>query len=319
MDAKQPKVFISHASEDKDRFVMSFSKRLLEHGIDAWVDKWEMLPGDSLVDKIFEDGIKNASAFIIILSKNSVQKPWVREELNAGFIKKLSGKCKVIPVVIDECEIPEALKTTIWERIKDINNYEEEFNRIVASIYEISQKPPIGNPPKYTQSTIVMFPGFSKIDMLVLKTIGDLASNSESPIFGPELVKKELFELEISESQIDESIEFLDDQNFIKGQKVGMENKIAYFEVTTYGFVNYAKVFYSEFESLVKNSLIAIVNKNISTNDDLSKYLNVQKPLINRVLDYLSDNGYFEQSKSYGGGVSIYNISASAKRIGSSQ
>ena len=53
MDPKRPKVFISHASEDKDLFVIPFSKKLLENGIDAWVDKWEMLPGDSLVDKIF--------------------------------------------------------------------------------------------------------------------------------------------------------------------------------------------------------------------------------------------------------------------------
>ena len=49
------KVFISHASEDKERFVIQFAKRLRSQGIDAWVDIWEMLPGDSLVDKIFND------------------------------------------------------------------------------------------------------------------------------------------------------------------------------------------------------------------------------------------------------------------------
>ena len=98
------KVFISHASEDKERFVMQFAKRLRSQGIDAWVDIWEMLPGDSLVDKIFEEGIKNARAMIVVLSRFSVEKPWVREELNAGFLKKVSGRCKVIPVVIDDCD-----------------------------------------------------------------------------------------------------------------------------------------------------------------------------------------------------------------------
>jgi len=81
------KVFISHASEDKERFVIDFATKLRKIGIDAWLDKWEMLPGDSLVDKIFEEGIKDAEAFIVILSKNSILKPWVREELNAGFVK----------------------------------------------------------------------------------------------------------------------------------------------------------------------------------------------------------------------------------------
>jgi hypothetical protein len=33
-----PKVVISHASEDKERFVLSFAKALLQNKIDAWVD-----------------------------------------------------------------------------------------------------------------------------------------------------------------------------------------------------------------------------------------------------------------------------------------
>ena len=61
-----PKVFISHAREDKERFVIDFASKLRANGVDAWLDKWEMLPGDSLVDKIFEEGIKEADSFIII-------------------------------------------------------------------------------------------------------------------------------------------------------------------------------------------------------------------------------------------------------------
>src|SRR4051794_20083808 len=52
--AAPPKVFVSHASEDKQRFVERFAARLRENGVDAWLDEWEMKPGDSLVDRIFE-------------------------------------------------------------------------------------------------------------------------------------------------------------------------------------------------------------------------------------------------------------------------
>src|SRR5688572_2273204 len=122
-----PRVFISHASEDKERFVLDFATKLRGSGVDAWLDRWEMLPGDSLVDKIFEEGIKGATAFIVVLSNTSVQKKWVREEMNAGFVARVSRQCKVIPVVIDDCEIPEALKSTLWERINDLDNYDESF------------------------------------------------------------------------------------------------------------------------------------------------------------------------------------------------
>src|SRR6056297_3656707 len=118
-----PKVFISHASEDKPRFVTAFATKLRENGVNAWLDKWEMLPGDSLVDKIFEEGLKEADAIIIILSHNSVDKPWVREELNAGVMKRISKGSRIIPIVLDDCVIPESLKSTLWEKIERLDEY----------------------------------------------------------------------------------------------------------------------------------------------------------------------------------------------------
>jgi histidyl-tRNA synthetase len=112
-----PKVFLSHASEDKERFALNFAEKLRKSGVDVWLDKWEMLPGDSLIDKIFEEGIKNAQAIIVILSKNSVSKAWVKEELNAAVVRKINGSSKIVPVLIDDCEVPEALKSTLWERM----------------------------------------------------------------------------------------------------------------------------------------------------------------------------------------------------------
>ena len=82
-----PKVFLSHASEDKDRFVLNFATKLMQKGIDVWLDKWEILPGDSLIDKIFEEGIKNAQAVIVVLSTHSVDKT-----LGPGRVKCRGGQ-----------------------------------------------------------------------------------------------------------------------------------------------------------------------------------------------------------------------------------
>ena len=41
-----PKVFISHASADKARFVTGLAEKLRANGVDAWLDSWEMQPGD---------------------------------------------------------------------------------------------------------------------------------------------------------------------------------------------------------------------------------------------------------------------------------
>jgi len=41
-DASQPRAFVSHATEDKARFVTQFATALRAGGIDAWVDEWEI-------------------------------------------------------------------------------------------------------------------------------------------------------------------------------------------------------------------------------------------------------------------------------------
>src|ERR1035438_8156569 len=56
-----PKVFISHAGEDRERFAKPFAARLRANGVDAWISFWEINPGDSIVDRIFNEEIGRAS------------------------------------------------------------------------------------------------------------------------------------------------------------------------------------------------------------------------------------------------------------------
>ncbi|HVU08078.1 MAG TPA: toll/interleukin-1 receptor domain-containing protein [Verrucomicrobiae bacterium] len=97
--ATAPTAFISHATEDKQRFVFEFAKKLRANGVEAWLDAWEIKAGDSLVGKIFEEGIKNASAFIIIILATSINKPWVREELDSGMVGKIAKTCRLMPAL----------------------------------------------------------------------------------------------------------------------------------------------------------------------------------------------------------------------------
>jgi hypothetical protein len=174
-EGKTPKVFVSHASEDKARFVLGFATKLLENGIDAWLDKWEMHPGDSLVDKIFEVGIGGAEAILIILSRNSVEKPWVREELNASVVERIKRGTKIIPIVLDDCVVPIALQSTVYVRIADPAHYDAELSSIVSAIYEHSEKPPLGSPPTYIQTPLERISGLKRIDSLLLKLVGEKA------------------------------------------------------------------------------------------------------------------------------------------------
>ena len=164
-----PRVFLSHASEDKERFVLDLERRLRDRGVNVWLDRREMLPGDSLVDKIFTEGIGRASVVIVVLSQYSVDKPWVKEELNAAVVRRINTGSKLIPVVLDNCDVPEALKATVWERVENLSDYESSFDRIVAAVFGHREKPGLGPQPIYTNLNVIGIPGLSKIDFLVLQ------------------------------------------------------------------------------------------------------------------------------------------------------
>ncbi len=121
METKRPVAYICHTSEDKGSFVLPFAKKLSENGIKVSVDSWELSHGESLIEKIFTEGIKSADAFIVILSEFSVRKTWITEEMRPGLVKRIMAHSKLIPVVIDDCEIPESMREVPLVTIRDVN------------------------------------------------------------------------------------------------------------------------------------------------------------------------------------------------------
>ena len=79
---KQYDCFISHFSGDKP-FARRLAQDLEMRGLYDWVDENVIDIGDSLSDKI-QDGLGNSYSFAIILSDESISRPWVKEELRAA-------------------------------------------------------------------------------------------------------------------------------------------------------------------------------------------------------------------------------------------
>ena len=91
-----PYVFLSYASEDKE-LARQVANTLQKNGIETWWDDWEIKPGDSMRQKI-DEGIGGCTHFLVLLTKQSIDKEWVKIEMDAGFVRKLKGKCRFIPV-----------------------------------------------------------------------------------------------------------------------------------------------------------------------------------------------------------------------------
>ena len=109
----RPRVFISHSSKDKV-FVRRLASDLEERKLGVWIDERELAVGDSIASGI-ESGLRDSDYLIAVLSEHSVASRWVKAELNAAMMKQLSeGGTVVLPVLIDDCEIPPLLRDRVY-------------------------------------------------------------------------------------------------------------------------------------------------------------------------------------------------------------
>jgi len=180
-NGRAPKAFICHGSEDKQRFVVEFAKQLRARGIDAWLDQWEIRAGDSLVQRIFEEGIRECDALIVVLSHNSIDRPWVQRELSTGVVKQIEQGTRLIPIVLDGVAVPESLKAIKWVKVADVESFGEALDEVVRTIFGVDSKPPIGDPPSYLSTTRIA--GLDPVDGTVLQLFvrSALAADRDAP------------------------------------------------------------------------------------------------------------------------------------------
>jgi len=102
-------VFLSHSSKDKP-FVRELADFLGRDGeIQVWLDEREIAPGDNIVGEI-GTGL-DADFVLLILSPDSVNSNWVKEEWTDAFWEQTNNrKTKLVGALYRDCTIPRLLR-----------------------------------------------------------------------------------------------------------------------------------------------------------------------------------------------------------------
>lgn len=126
-------VFLSHNSKDKP-WVRALAERLMADDVVVWLDEAEINIGDSLIDKIAE-GIKEMKFVAAIISNNSVKSSWVQKEISIAMTKEVAGrKVTVLPLVIDDCELPPSLSDKLYADFTNPDNFEASYEKLLRAI-----------------------------------------------------------------------------------------------------------------------------------------------------------------------------------------
>ncbi|MBF2092015.1 toll/interleukin-1 receptor domain-containing protein, partial [Flavobacterium psychrophilum] len=126
------KIFISYAKED-----IIFAEKLYSYlelnDFRPWLDKKDLLPGQNWNFTI-KKSLREADYIIALLSSNSVQKRgYVQREFKLAldyYEEKLEDDIYLIPLKINNCEIPLALSKFQWTDF----NENDSFQKILQSL-----------------------------------------------------------------------------------------------------------------------------------------------------------------------------------------
>lgn len=142
-------VYLAHASEDK-AIAKPLAEGLLQRGINVWYDSWEIGYGDSLRRKM-EEGLGNCTHFVVLLTETSIEKPWVKEEIDAGLMSAVEGTSKFIGL---RHQLPlSILSPFLRTRLTpEFVSSAEGFDTLAGEIHGISKKPQLGEGPHYIHS-----------------------------------------------------------------------------------------------------------------------------------------------------------------------
>lgn len=140
-----PKVFLSWSWQDRS-LAESVARRLMAMGIDTWWSEWCLNAGDSLRQKI-DEGLADCTHFIVLMTPTSINKPWVKEEMDAGFTLMLSEK-KVQFIGLRHGLQVSQLPPLLQGRLSpEVQGPDDELIGLINDIHGVSKKPPLGVAP----------------------------------------------------------------------------------------------------------------------------------------------------------------------------
>lgn len=90
-------VFISHATEDKEKIVRPLADALFSHDLCVWYDEFELRLGDSLRRKI-DAGLANSRFGVVVLSHAFFAKNWPQYELDGLVSREMTGEQVILPL-----------------------------------------------------------------------------------------------------------------------------------------------------------------------------------------------------------------------------
>lgn len=160
---RTPKVFISYSWSSETQ-VLQLAERLMNHGVDVVLDKWDLKEGQdkyAFMEQCVND--PDITKVLIFCDKMYTEKANARiggvGDETVIISKEVYGRIKqekFIPIISEFDEngdpyVPTYIHTRIYINLSNDDIYEDEYEKLLRNIYEkpLHRKPPLGKRPDW--------------------------------------------------------------------------------------------------------------------------------------------------------------------------
>ncbi len=137
-------VFLSHNSADKPA-VEELARRLKAEGIEAWFDKWHLVPGKPWQPAL-EQALADSLSVAVFVGPSGFG-PWQDEEMRAAIAKRVRQKdaeFRVIPVLLpggtreERSRLPEFLLASTWVEFRNSLDEDDAYHRLKSGVLGVA-------------------------------------------------------------------------------------------------------------------------------------------------------------------------------------
>jgi len=316
--APVPTAFLSHASEDKASFAEPLGRELASLGIRPWLDKWEIRPGDSLVSKLFDEGVAAVDAVIVVVSQYSAGKPRVRAELDAAMVRRITESTRLIPIRLDDADMPAPLQMLVWhDAVRTEDGIRHTARLIADTLHGRDPRPAVASPPAYTSA--VCIPGLTAADSTLLTLLAEEAISANTLLYvpWPEVVARAASQ-GLDETLATESLAVLEQRYHARRQPLCAGGAVLAVELTPRGFRAVLDAIVPGAETARQRIIASLVNTppdSTTVVDDLATLTGTPPLFVLQFLRELQAEGHLTVLLTLGGHSRVAAISPALKRL----
>ena len=215
---RQPKVFISY-SWVMQEWVIKLAQRLVNDGIDTIVDFWNLKHGHDKYQFMESMVTDKTIDFVLIIcdqtytEKSNDRTGGVGDE-TVIISSELYGKFKqekFLPLILERTEdasptVPVYIKSRIYFDFSDVNNYENEYEKLIRHIYNepLISKPKLGSKPEWLKNSSIDISQLQS-GITILRTSNNEFRKNEVVVEFPHIFAAKVKEFTIDTSNSDRS------------------------------------------------------------------------------------------------------------------